>query len=117
VQYKACFIYHISMKEINNNFGKRLKEERNRLGLTQLELAKKIGVTSKTISNYETGMFHTPLMYMIKEGIDIGYLITGHPLSPECLEQLILAIVDNEPPEVNRNLVIDIIKQQLEYLR
>ena len=34
-------------------FGEKVKNERNRLGLNQDELAKKIGVTRRVISSYE----------------------------------------------------------------
>jgi transcriptional regulator with XRE-family HTH domain len=37
-------------------FKDRLKAERNRLGLTQKQLAEKIGVTDRTIQNYERGV-------------------------------------------------------------
>jgi len=37
------------------DFKDRLKEKRSEAGLTQVELAKKVGVTSRTIQNYEMG--------------------------------------------------------------
>lgn len=37
------------------NFQERLKKRRLALGLTQSELAKKVGVTLRTIQNYESG--------------------------------------------------------------
>ena len=100
-----------------NDFGKRLKEERTRLGLTQLELAKEIGVTSKTISNYELGKYQTPLYEMLKNGMDVGYLITGIPTNPECLEDMKQAAKYGASPRISKDLIISIIKQYLEYLR
>lgn len=38
--------------------GKRIKEARDSLGLTQEELAKIVGVTKAAIGNYETGVSH-----------------------------------------------------------
>jgi transcriptional regulator with XRE-family HTH domain len=40
-------------------FKDRLKSERLRLGLTQKQLAEKIGVTDRTIQNYERGVKNT----------------------------------------------------------
>lgn len=37
-----------------------LKKRRERLGLTQTELAEKIGIRSNTISGYETGRLEIP---------------------------------------------------------
>ena len=37
------------------DFKDRLKEKRTQVGLTQVELAQKVGVTSRTIQNYELG--------------------------------------------------------------
>lgn len=42
------------MKE-SNDFGKTLKDIRKRRGLTQLTLAKNVGLTSQVISNFERG--------------------------------------------------------------
>lgn len=38
--------------------GNRIKEARERLGLTQKELAKSVGVTPSAITNYEKGTSH-----------------------------------------------------------
>ena len=38
-----------------DNFGQRLKNERERLGLTQKELAEAVSISYVTQSNYETG--------------------------------------------------------------
>ena len=56
----------------------RLKEARLRLGMTQEELAKKIGVTKGAIANYENGVslpkveFLYPLMEAL--GIDANFV-------------------------------------------
>lgn len=37
------------------NFGEKVRKARRALGMTQIELAKKIGVTNRAITSYETG--------------------------------------------------------------
>lgn len=39
--------------QLFNNFSENLKNKRKQLGLTQKELAETVGITSKTIQNYE----------------------------------------------------------------
>ncbi len=46
------------------NFAANFKKARKKLGLTQMELAKEIGVAQKAISNYETGL-RKPKIYRI----------------------------------------------------
>jgi len=101
----------------NHGFGQRLKEERQRLGLKQTELAQKVDVSEKTISNYETGHFNTPLVEMAQLGIDIGYLVTGIHTSPKCLLTLKKALEDGDDWKPDKEFVIDLIKQYLEYLK
>ena len=49
--------------------GKRLKEAREKSGLTQEELARKIGVTGSAITNYEKETSHPkePVMYALMD--------------------------------------------------
>ena len=42
--------------ELLKKFSRNLKKERKRLGLRQKDLAEKIGVTVKTIQNYEKAL-------------------------------------------------------------
>ncbi len=44
----------------------RLKEERARLGLTQAELAERVGVSRKTINTVENGVFVPSALLAIK---------------------------------------------------
>jgi len=48
------------------SFGARLKAARNSAGLTQLELASKIGATPSTISKWERDIVAPQLRYMRK---------------------------------------------------
>lgn len=41
--------------EILDNFTKDMRKKRLEMGMTQKELAKSVGVTAKTIQNYENG--------------------------------------------------------------
>lgn len=52
--------------ELFENFSKNFKKERKRLGLTQKELAEKIGITVKTIQHYEKGLTLPSLNLMEK---------------------------------------------------
>lgn len=45
------YLYH----DLSKHFGLRVKGEREKLGLTQVQLAKKVGVSKTTIQNYESG--------------------------------------------------------------
>ena len=53
--------------------GKRLKEAREKSGLTQEELARKIGVTGSAITNYEKETSHPkePVMYALMEALGV----------------------------------------------
>lgn len=62
-------------------FGEKVKNERNRLGLNQDELAKKIGVTRRVISSYENDSSrprgterHKKLAEAL--GVNINYLLS-----------------------------------------
>jgi len=44
----------------------RLKERRNDFGLTQAELAEKVGVTRKTVNTVENGVFTPSALLAIK---------------------------------------------------
>ena len=62
-------------------FGEKVKNERNRLGLNQDELAKKIGVTRRVISSYENDSSRPRGTERYKKlaealGVNINYLIS-----------------------------------------
>lgn len=62
------------------DFGKRLKEERERLGLTQAQFAQKCGVGRTAQFNYERGEREPSFSYMDaaeKLGVDIHYVFGG----------------------------------------
>lgn len=53
--------------------GKRLKEARERAGLTQEELGKMVGVTGSSITNYEKETSHPkePVMYALFDALGV----------------------------------------------
>ncbi|GIX37999.1 MAG: transcriptional regulator [Silanimonas sp.] len=60
--------------------GRRLKEERERLGLTQIDLAALCGVGRLAQGNYESGARHPDAVYLSRAataGVDVLYVLTG----------------------------------------
>jgi len=49
-----------------------LKEERGRLGLTQAELADRVGVSRKTINTVENGVFVPSTLLALKLAMALG---------------------------------------------
>lgn len=50
----------------SSEFGKRLYELRTRLGLTQIDLAEKIGSSQRAISRYETVADYPPVSVLVE---------------------------------------------------
>ncbi|MCR5636963.1 MAG: helix-turn-helix domain-containing protein [Clostridiales bacterium] len=62
-------------------FGEKIKDARKKTGLSQEEFAKKIGVSLRTVTNYETGDRYPKkreMYYIIADvlNVDINYLLT-----------------------------------------
>lgn len=71
---------------LDETFGERLKEERNRLHLTQEEFSKMMNIGFVTVNQYEKGKTYptVKMLYTLRDlGFDIRYLIFGekHPIS------------------------------------
>lgn len=86
--------------------GERLREERERLGLTQSQMGELAGVTKKSQINYEKGERHPDSVYLAAiaaAGADVLYILTGqrnpaapaHRLTPD--EQELLALFRAAP--------------------
>ncbi|MCJ2370363.1 helix-turn-helix transcriptional regulator [Pseudomonas sp. RGM 3321] len=66
---------------IADGVGERLKEERERLGLSQTEFGTRLRVSRGTQKNYELGANSLDLRYvaaLTDQGVDAGYVLTGH---------------------------------------
>lgn len=62
------------------NIGERLKEERERLGLSQIALAERCNVTPRSIRNYERGERQPDAAFLnclSQIGADILYIVAG----------------------------------------
>ncbi|MDR1995136.1 helix-turn-helix transcriptional regulator [Azonexus sp.] len=81
--------------------GARLKEERDRIGLSQTEFAELAGVTRKTLYGYEAGE-RAPdaacLNIWAGRGLDVLYVITGqrqgHGIGESAVHQAVLDAVE-----------------------
>lgn len=72
------------MTEINHmdSFGRRLKEERKRLGFNQTDFASQGGVQKNAQSNYESDVRQPDANYLAAIaaiGVDVAYVLTGMP--------------------------------------
>lgn len=76
------------------HFGKKLKDLRKRRRLTQAELAEVLGLSLKTVRNYETGVCYPKqrdIYYALSDffKVDVNYLLTDTDVSEEhCLKNL-----------------------------
>jgi len=79
---------------MSEDFGKRLKQERDRLGLSQAEFAQKVGVHRNTQVRYEGGTREPDADYLSRLneiGVDTGFLFFGQKTDPLSVYQLAVA--------------------------
>ena len=69
------------------DFNQRLKMARCARGITQVQIAKRIGVTPNTYSRYETGLNEPNLLNLVRIcdilGVKSDYLLTGEGEAPK----------------------------------
>lgn len=68
------------MHHSRDAIGRRLQEERQRLGFVQAEFAEKVGLAKRTLAGYEGGQGDigaTALAAASDIGVDILYVVTG----------------------------------------
>lgn len=79
---------------LSEEIGVRLRELRAQAGLTQDQLAEKMGVSKRTQGNYESGASDPPASYLnmaaSQLGFDVGYIVNGvrATLPSEALSEL-----------------------------
>ncbi|MGQ5312559.1 helix-turn-helix domain-containing protein [Xanthomonas arboricola pv. corylina] len=81
--------------------GKRLKEERKRLGLTQDEMAVQLGLTRYAQLNFEKDI-NLPggayLLAALNRGVDVMYVLSGHRAQLDPAERLLLSAFKDASP-------------------
>lgn len=79
-------------------FSERLKDERERLGLSQTDFGEKCGVKKLAQINYEKGERKPDSDYLQKAhelGVDISYLFSGQRTNPTALPTEETFLLDN----------------------
>lgn len=78
--------------------GDRLKEEREKLGMSQSTFGELAGVTKASQINYEKGVRHPDTSYLLalaKSGVDVCYLLTGkHTITEEKINEELRYLAD-----------------------
>ncbi|MFA1263649.1 helix-turn-helix domain-containing protein [Xanthomonas axonopodis pv. fascicularis] len=86
--------------------GKRLKEERKRLGLTQEEMAVQFGLTRYAQLNFEKDI-NLPggayLLAALDRGVDVMYVLSGHRAQLGPADRLLLSAFKDASPAARRD--------------
>ncbi|MGX9732480.1 helix-turn-helix domain-containing protein [Janthinobacterium aestuarii] len=78
-----------------SDYGSRLKDERNRKGLTQEELAQALGTSRGTVANCEIGKSFLDMKLLERAdqaGVDILFIVTGRRMHSNLNWRLLQAI-------------------------
>ena len=108
--------------------GKQIRAGRERLGLTQGELAKQLGITKSAVGNYENEVSHPkePVLYKLFQvlGCDANYLFAGHyPAGPAGVQAALTAEEEallgcyRQLDDYSRELVETILQKEVERCR
>lgn len=95
-------------------YGERIKEERQRLKLTQADFAKLAGVSRQSQANYETEEREPGAAYLIKlyDKVDVPYILSGRRSSAGDIDakvvEAILNAIDSWATEGKRQIQQDI---------
>jgi Predicted transcriptional regulators len=110
----------MEIEQINKYVGSKIKDYRKSLGLSQEELAKKIGVGKTTISNYEVGIRSPKKPQMIKLsevfGITIDDFFPQVDLSKTNVSTTLLEInkISSQLEEAGQQIVLETANLQLD---
>ncbi len=88
------------------SFGERLKEERERLGMTQAAFAAACGVGKTAQYTYEANDRHPDALYLgyaMAAGVNVGYVLNGSRQHPGAQIGAALKIVD----KIGEELILD----------
>lgn len=102
--------------------GRKIKNKRKELNLTQLELAKRIGLTESSISKYEAGKIETMPTSTVNRICDVLHIAPAELLgltpnkSFEFDLKEILTSADDLPDDVKQEL-LNILKLQINLYR
>ena len=104
IQCKGCD------KTVNENIGKKLQQLRKGRGLTQQQLAEKMGVTRATISNYEVGRRapHISELERFAEFYGVGLDHFGVASTDDLFDILTRAKAIFESPDVSKDAKDDL---------
>ncbi|QNM06601.1 helix-turn-helix domain-containing protein [Qiania dongpingensis] len=106
--------------------GKRIKEARNALSLTQEELAKKLGITKGAVANYENETSHPkePIMYKLFEvlNVDANYLFQDVVKIPEKLNDITFSEFDiikkyRSLDDIGKNHIDEVLKWESDRIK
>lgn len=103
----------MTMRSVLVEIGRRLREERKRIGWTVGTLAEKSGAALNSIRNYEAGTHSAKLELLLifqDIGVDIGYVLTGRrsgTVTGEQEDQLLDRFVRLPPAE--KNIIIALV--------
>lgn len=73
-----------------SELGRRIKQERETIGLTQRELAERFGIDKSSVYLYERGTRPPPanlLMVLAELGADVYFIITGKRIESSMTEE------------------------------
>lgn len=93
-----------------DEIGKRLKEERARLKLTQLKFAAIGGILANAQLKYEQGLRSPSALYLARlseAGVDVLYVVTGK--RSQKADETDFALLLNLLPTRERNMVTELI--------
>ena len=97
--------------------GERIKQERNKMGLTQFQLAERVDISPQYEGKIERGekrfSFETFLNIAIALNTTLDYLAFGHKDSVKSPERLEMELLANKLSEGQISLLNDIIRAML----
>lgn len=94
--------------------GNRIKEERERLGLTQVEFAAEANAGKRTLADWEKGST-TPtaaqLNALMSIGVDVTYIVTGQRLTAikSAEEEVLLKAYRSLTPKTQKDILLKVI--------
>ena len=120
IHYFNFFLELFLKLKIVDAIGKRLREERKRLSLTQKQLADKSGILERSISDYECDKSDPSVrnwQALAGAGVDISYVLLGIPTPFQHLNDISYKLNGVKKAKLSRQEIINTIQMLLEQLK